>query len=377
MLPLSEMRAFIINKTANNGRLFGDRLPVSTQNGRYSFAEDGFWVGGFWTGLNWLCFEMSGDRAFAEVARASRHRFIKRLYEHPETLDHDTGFLYQLSFIADYKLTGNVDARKIALDSAKALRARFNPKGKFIQAWNVWKPGQAFSEENRGRIIIDCMYNLPLLFWAAEQTGDDAFRETAVAHADTCAATMIRPDYTTYHTYVFEPDTGEPKYGRTAQGYDHESCWTRGQSWAIGGYAYAYRYTGNRRYLDIALGTAKAFMERVEEDGIPMWDFSIPSKEGEPRDSSAATIAVAGILELASHLGEGEDRSRLERYAERTLASLWNHYSSRELPEEQGLILHACGSRKMGGDLDCSFPFADYYFAESVARLSGMTRAYW
>lgn len=375
MSNLYEISKFILEKTQENGEIFGDRLPTSTKEGKYNFAEDGNWVGGFWTGLNYLCYEMSGKPGYLDAARKSRHRFTKRLYENIDSLDHDIGFLYILSSVADYKITGCKEARKIALNAAEVLAKRFNEKGKFIQAWNVWNPDNPFSQENRGRIIIDCMYNMPLLFWASEETGNRNYYEIADAHTDTCGKYIVRPDYTTYHTYVFNPDTGEPKYGRTHQGFAHESCWSRGQSWAVGGFAYAYGYTGNKRYLEIAKNCAHVFIDSLEEDHVPMWDFSLPNKAGEPRDTSAGAIAAEGMLEISRHVPKGEKEYYIDQAA-KIIHSLYNNYSTRTVSEEQGLLLQGCGNRPKNPNT-CSLIYGDYYFAEAVGRLMGNVKIYW
>lgn len=39
--------------------------------------------------------------------------------------------------------------------------------------------------ESKGLAIIDCMMNLPLLFWAGEVTGNAFYKRIAEAHADT------------------------------------------------------------------------------------------------------------------------------------------------------------------------------------------------
>ncbi|MBP3961848.1 glycoside hydrolase family 88 protein [Paenibacillus lignilyticus] len=376
---LEHAKFFILEKTKKNASSFGDRLPTSTEGGKYKFADDGFWVGGFWSGLNWLCYEMSEEESFAVAAQASNWRLTKRLYEKPDTLDHDTGFLYLPTFVAHYKLTGDSSSRQIALDAADRLKERFNDKGKFIQAWNVWVKGEAFSEENRGRIIIDCMYNLPLLFWATEETNDEAYRNVAVAHADTCAKTIIRSDYTAFHTYVFDPDSGEPKYGKTFQGYSDDSCWSRGLTWAIGGYAYAYKYTGNTKYLEIARKTAEAYMSRVEQDFIPLWDFSVPNRSEALRDTSAAAISAASLLELAEHADSEDEKQRYTNFAIQTLLNLYETYSTRFEPENEGLLNEGCGHHPAGVDLNCSLIYGDYYFAEAIARLqaNGNTKGYW
>lgn len=376
MLSVQEMKQFIIAKTRNNAARFGDRLPSATISGRYRFVEDGTWVGGFWTGLNHLCYEWTGEASFLEVARKSRGRFRRRLYESPDTLDHDIGFLFTLSAVADFKVTGDAEALKMALDAAYALRGRFRERGKFVQAWNVWDPGEPFSEENRGRIIVDSLYNMPLLLWAGRETGDPALLEAACAHLDTCARTLIRDDFSAYHTYVFDPDTGKPLYGRTFQGYADESCWSRGQAWAIGGYTYGYMYTGDRGYLALAESCADLFIALTPEDDVPPWDFRVPYPAAEPIDSSAAAIAASGLLELSRHVQS--DRARRYRvFAERQLRILFERYATRELPDEEGLLLHACGHRPLGEDIDCSLIYGDYFFAEAVGRLGDGYTTYW
>ncbi|GLX67786.1 glycoside hydrolase family 88 protein [Paenibacillus glycanilyticus] len=374
---LREIQAFILEKTRQNANRFGDKLPHATVNGQYDFMDNGFWVGGFWTGLLWLAFEATGDAAWAEAARRSRNRFTKRLYEERETTDHDLGFLFSLSSVADYRLTGDQAARQHALDAAEALAERFNPPGNYIQAWNVWTPGDPFSEENRGRIIIDCMYNLPLLFWASEETGDDKYREIAIAQADTCAKTIVRPDRTTFHTYLFDPESGEPLRGKTHQGYADDSCWSRGQTWAIGGYAHAYRYTRKPEYMQLAKELAQVYIDRLEDDLVPMWDFAFAGgQEGEPRDTSAGAIAAASFLEMASLLPE-EEGAYYRRLAERIVESLYENYSTKDEPKQEGLLKEATGHKPADSNINVSLIYGDYYFAEAVARLLGETEVYW
>lgn len=377
MTQLQEIKHFILDKTKNNAQKYGDQLPHCAESGKYNFMDNGFWIGGFWTGLNYLCYEMSKDSEFVDIARRSKHRFVKRLYQDRHTTDHDLGFLFSLSTLADYLLTKDPEARKISIDAAGVLADRFHEVGQFIQAWNVWAPGEQFSEQNRGRIIIDCMYNLPLLFWASEETGDPRYKNIAIAQADTCSKTIIRPDFTTYHTYLFNPETGEPIGGRTFQGFADESCWSRGQSWAIGGYAHAYRYTGNPVYLDIAKRCADVYIERIEEDLIPMWDFTFQGgKNGEPRDTSAAAITAASLLEIARHVNETE-RAYYTDLATRMITNLYEIYSTKDEPEHEGLLKEATAHKPNNSGIRSSLIYGDYYFAEAVARLLNETVVYW
>jgi hypothetical protein len=114
------------------------------------------------------------------------------------------------------------EARGFSLLAAEALLERFHEKAKIIQAW-----GDLADPEQAGRMIIDCNMNLPLLYWATEQTGDLRFADAAKAHVMQAATYLIREDASTFHTYYMDVKTGAPRYGNTQQGYADDSCWSR------------------------------------------------------------------------------------------------------------------------------------------------------
>ena len=151
---------------------------------------------------------------YREAAESGLSSFKKRVEERIATDTHDLGFLYSLSAVAAYRLTGNDEARSMALKAADLLAERFFPKAGIIQAW-----GDLSDPKECGRMIMDCLMNLPLLYWASEATGDPRYAEMAVSHARQSAAYLVREDHTSYHTYYMDVETGEPKYGNTHQGY--------------------------------------------------------------------------------------------------------------------------------------------------------------
>jgi len=370
-----EALAFVTSRVRSNLRRFRPGSPSATENGRYIFAEDGNWIGGFWSGILNLTYEITKDTTFHQAARESTRPYLARLRSQPETLDHDIGFLVIPSFVADYKLSGEMAAWKQALQAAEFLAARFNKAGQFLQCWNVWLPLRPFSIENRGRIIADSLYNIPLLYWAARETGEVRFATVASAHAHTSLRHLVRADYSTFHTFVFDPDSGAPKYGQTHQGYADDSWWARGQSWVIGGYAHAYRYTGDTAFLAAARKLAAAYLEAVEDDSIPRWDFRVPDPSSHPLDSSSAAITACGLLEIARN--DPETRGVCEAVGRHIVRQLWTHYSTRDNPDEEGLLRHGCGHYPMGMGLDCSLIYGDYYFLEALTRLAGISRGYW
>jgi unsaturated chondroitin disaccharide hydrolase len=79
---------------------------------------------------------------------------------------------------------------------------------------------------------------------------------------------LVRGDDSSYHTFYFDPATGEAIRGGTEQGYLDGSTWTRGQAWGIYGFALSYRNTGNLLYLETSKRMARYFVERLPEDNV-------------------------------------------------------------------------------------------------------------
>ena len=367
---------FILDRTRANAAAFGDRLPHATVDGRYGFLENGGWVGGFWNGLLNLAYARTGDAFFLAQQRSSWPRYRRRLAQPEKWPDNDLGHFFVPSFVADHLLTGFGRARDLALQAAALQCRSFHARGGFIQSWPVWTPGDPFSEENPGRVIIDAMYNLPLLFWAHAQTGEEHFRTVALTHARTSAQHLVRPDGTTFHTYVFDPESGRPKYGRTHQGFRDDSCWARGQAWAIGGFAMVHRYHPEPAFLDAARRCADTFLRHLLPGGAVRWDFALDDDATEPIDTSAAAIAANGLLVLASQV-DAEAAAGYRRQAALIAASLFAHHSTRGDPRHQGLLRHGCGHRPEHRNTDASLIYGDYFFAELIARLSGQAVPWW
>ena len=200
-------------------------------------------------------------------------------------------------------ISGDEFAKETALLAADNLKARFREKGQFIQAW-----GELDTKENY-RLIIDCLLNLPILYWATEVTGDGSYRECALKHLETTRKVIFRPDFSTYHTYYFDLETGKPAYGATKQGYSDESTWSRGQSWGVYGLMLNYMYEKVDGIPEEWKKVTDYFLAHLPQDKAAYWDFYFMDGP-EPRDSSASAIAVNGILLHSTYgrlLGDGID----------------------------------------------------------------------
>lgn len=215
-----------------------------------------------------------------------------------DRLDHDNGFKWLPTAVADYTLTGNKASRNRGLLAAENLAGRFNPLGNFIRAWNDNGDGRM-----AGRFIIDCMMNLPLLYWASRETHDPRFKFVAEKHAQTAARYLLRADGSVNHMVDLDPETGAYIDAPGGQGLGEGSSWTRGQAWALYGFALSYRHTGDPAFLASSQQVANYVISRIPADGLLPVDFAKP---GDWEDTSAGAISARGLLELAQHVEDAD-----------------------------------------------------------------------
>ncbi|GHV87700.1 glycosyl hydrolase [Spirochaetia bacterium] len=345
--------------------------PASTSN-VYTLIDNTDWTSSFWTGMLALAWEGTADRAFLKAAEAYLPGFRARLDKRIAVETHDLGFLYTLSCVSLWKLTGNQEARDAALKAADLLMVRYHEKAGVIQAW-----GNLNDTKQQGRIIIDCAMNLPLLYWAAEETGNPYYREAALRHIENANRYIIRSNWSTYHTYYFDTKTGKPLRGSTAQGYSDDSCWSRGQAWGIYGNALSYRYNRDPLFLENARGLARYFLNRLPDDLVAYWDL-VFVKGPEERDSSAAAIAACGLLELSAALPYADpDRRLFENAALHITASLAQSYTTAAIPRSNGILIHGVYNKPGHIGVDECTNFGDYFYMEALVRIVRGWKPYW
>jgi unsaturated chondroitin disaccharide hydrolase len=362
----------IIEKIDRNMEAYGARFPHLHREGRYAenFAEDGSWTGSFWTGMVGLAYRVTGDSRYIDYLQHYFPLYQERL--RTGYTDHDLGFLYQLYAVEAYRLTDDEKYRRLAVDAADKLLERYNERGQFIRAW-----GTLHSDERRGKIIIDCMMNLPLLYEASALTGASKYREAAEGHADSSRKHLLRADASTYHTFDFDPDSGEPLGGRCEDGYADESTWSRGQAWGVYGFQMSYEWTGRQEFRETAERMADYFIRNLPSDQVPLWDFRLPEDAIELKDTSAAAIAISGLFDLADALAadKPERAAELRRRALDMLSALVG-YSSAFDPAVSG-ILSCCYGRTEGRRSHMYTIWGDYYYLEALLKATGRNWHMW
>lgn len=354
-----------IGKIKKTSQRIGDGFPSMTEKGTYKLETDHWrWVTAFWPGLLWLLYEDGGDESFKRIAESCEEKMDGELFNYIN-LHHDVGFMWCLTSLKNYALTGSRESRKRALAAASHLASRFNIKGNYLRAWNVNHFNEA---ESAGLSIIDSMMNLPLLFWSSDELGDPRFSHIAEAHADTVLKEFIREDGSVNHMVEFDPFTGSAKEVYSGQGYSKTSAWSRGASWALHGMALAYKYTGNQKYLDASRKVADFFVANLPDDHVAYWDFFAPPSQRTARDTSAAACAACGMLELSGHLPP-EQSLTYRRAAIETIRSLYENYGNLNNDSEEGLLSGGTLNHPAGLGIGVSLIYGDYYFVEALWRL--------
>lgn len=335
-------------------------FPEFTQDGSWRCVDDGGWVGGHWVGLLWLAYTQTGDDALQQAARAWSSRLAPRQLD---STTHDLGFLFGLSHVLGARITGDVTLKPPALTAARTLMRRFNARGRFFPAWG----SPDAPDERRGRAIIDTMMNLDLLYWASQETGDPVYARQATQHVQTTLTFLVRPDWSTAHVADFDPGTGEFFKQDTHQGLSATSCWSRGQSWAVYGFAETFRHTGDAAFLAAARNLAEYALRRLPPDQVPYWDYDSPLIPDDVRDSSAASILAAALLRLAARETDAGMAKRWQCAAAGIVESLWRDYCSRGTAEPS-ILLHGTRNKPRGA-MDHGLIYGDYYFVEALTLL--------
>ena len=348
-------------------------LEYSNDNVYKTVENHAGWGNGFWTGIIWHAYELTDNEKYKETALGHIPSWTKRIVEQIGVNHHDMGFLFCPSCVAAWKLDGNEEAKQTAIKAAEHLCTRYSEEGKFIQAWgNVGDP-------TAYRLIIDCLLNIPLLYWAAEVTGNKKFDEIAYNHFKTTVQVVARPDASTYHTYYFDVDTHVPLRGVTHQGANDESAWSRGQAWGMYGPMLTYIYKKDEDAMKLFKATANYFLNHLPEDYVPYWDLCFSDGSGEHKDSSAAAIGVCAMLEAVKHMDHSDPlRSVYINASKRIMNSLIDTYLTKDLPEANGLLLHAVYSVPHNRGVDEMNIWGCYFYMEALHRmLDPEWKLYW
>ena len=371
---IDEVWGKLDNKLSRTSVKSRDKIPYSTKDGVHDTCTEGIritnWTNGFWGGLMWLMYAGTGKDCYKLTAERSEELMDVCFTDYVEELHHDVGFMWHILSGANYRLTGNKRSRNRNLLAAMTLMSRYNVEGNYIRSWNVpWD-----KIDNSGWTIIDCMMNIPQLYWASKELGDNRFKKIAVRYADMAMRDHVRSDGSVNHIVIHDTEKADTVLGTLGgQGYGEGSSWSRGVSWALYGFTLSYIHTREDRYLLTAKRVAKHFIESAKKtDWLPLIDFKAPAQPV-LYDSTAGAIAACGLIEIAKNVAENEQEYYLSA-ALNILKAMEKHWC--DWTETEDSILQM-GSERYERGHHKPIIYGDFFFTEAIMKLKGVEFLIW
>ncbi len=341
-----------------------DFFPMYTMNGKWRHEGEAWtrWCEGFLPGMMWLIHEQTGDQWFRHTAE----EYSRKIEPRKDDRDvHDLGFLfYHGTYKRWYEATcrdGKPDAalKDVVVHAGRTLALRFKQKGQFLSSF--------IGPES---LFIDIMMNVPVIFYAAIESGDKDLYHVAMQHCLTSRRTLLRGDGSASHEGIFDLATGEFLRQTTHQGYRGDSCWSRGLTWALYGFGTVYTQTGDARFLEAAENCANFYLTHTPDSGVPPWDYDAPAASRKQPDSSAAAIAAKGLWQLSKISGDCTRRLVYRQYAMKILSSLMtDEYLAINTPGWEGILKRGVYHIHKGLGVDESVMWGEYFFVEAVCTM--------
>jgi len=376
--------------------------PVFTVGGKYTTRGWTEWTEGFRYGIAILHFDATGDES---SLKSGRDRTVARMASHVSHIGvHDHGF-NNLSTYGNLRrliLEGRIPANEWELHfhelaikvsgAVQAARWTTRQGGGFIHSFNG--PHSLFVDTIRSCRILMQAHRLSHVLMGE---GDKAISllDRALQHIESTALFSVFygegrdiwdvPGRTT-HEAIFNTKDGAFRCPNSQQGYTGFSTWTRGQAWAMLGFAEELEFLdtlgdddldpfgGRAKWESIMLKAARAiaenFITHTAADGISYWDQGGPNSHRldlskpadpfnpwEPVDSTASAITAQGLFRLArylrAHPGSASSTAEAERFEKSALVtarSLFSDTYASGDPDHHGLLLHSIYHHPNGWD---------------------------
>jgi unsaturated chondroitin disaccharide hydrolase len=353
-----------------------DYFPIYTVEGRWKHGGELWtdWTGGFLAGCLWQFAQRRTEEGHPDAAKwRARAEHYSRLLEHRQhdRAVHDLGFIFLSTYLPWYQATGDRQLHDVLVQAGRTLALRFQERGQYLCSFVA--PESLF---------IDIMMNVPLIFYAAHETRDANLARIAEAHCRTTRDCLVRPNGSTAHEGIFDTTTGEFLRQTTHQGLAPDSAWARGLAWSLYGYSKCFGLTGRPDYLEVAERNANFFLDHLPADHVPLWDFDAdptqPPPWGNQKDSSAAAIAVSGLLDLARQTPNAANAQRYESTALAMLDALTQpEYLATETPGWEGILKHCVYHTAKNLGVDESVMWGEFFFVEALTKVVLDRRTVW
>jgi unsaturated chondroitin disaccharide hydrolase len=345
----------------------GEYPQFVNADGSLSLVNNTQWTDGTWPGLLWNLYQATGNVYYETEAIAFTNPLSAA-----DTQTSDVGFrIYDSFYPLLEQEPGNSAVINILLTAAASKATQFNSTVGAFEAWRTSTSGNPAANFN---VLMDLIMDSQLLFWAAKQTGNQTYYNEAVDNAIIEENYNVHTDGSSSQFAYFNSANGAFVDNETYQGYSNTSVWSRGEAWAIYGFAQCYADTGRSDFLATSEKAANWYLSHLPGDDVPYWDFDDPSIPNTYKDSSAAAVAASGLLQLSKLIATTDptNSARYRSAAGSILASLAStKYLANPITADNGVLLQGALNVPAGVGDDNSITFGDYYFVEAINEYLG------
>jgi unsaturated chondroitin disaccharide hydrolase len=366
--PTFDLRAAadaIIARGQHTATQEADGFPhyADMHTGEWTYSPDGDWTGGFFVGQLWLAAATGAGPADLALRWAEKLR--------PRTTS-DTffrGFLFWYGAGLGANLLDHPRARDLAVDAAQALADSFHDTAGLL-------PLGAAAEEahnvGANETNIDGMPGgAPLLYWAAEVTGNETLSKKARSHVSRLVDFLVRADGSVVQSATFDDATGDLVRTYTHKGVRDDSTWARAQAWAMLGLAQACAYEPEEFAAD-AIRVCDWWCQHLPAGRVAYWDFDAPDHETDPLvDTSATAIAAASLLKMRAIAVDRAEE--YERVAREMVTAVADRHVSRPGAAQPlaGIVGDACYNHRIDLATRSELVWGTYCLLEALLVLTG------
>jgi len=333
--------------------------PMYTVNGLWKHEGRMWtnWCDGFLPGMLWIFHKRNaGNSASDRYWLEQAIRYTTPLEPRKQDREaHDLGFIFFSTYYRWYRLTHDPKLRDTLIEAGQTEALRYQENGQYLRS---------FVGDNS--LFIDLMMNVGIVFYAARETGDRRLRDIAMRHCLTTRRFLVRGDGSTAQEGIFDLHTGAFVGPSAQQGYRGDSCWSRGQAWALYGFSVAYEYSRDPRFLDTAQACADYYIIHSNADGVPPWDFNAPPESRALLDTSAAAIAASGLLRLSNLLHDTVKGHYYWSTAILMLRMLCEKHLARRDKKWEGILKGGVYHLHKELGVDESVMWGEYFFVEGL-----------
>ena len=275
-------------------------FPTFTKGGKYVYSSG--WASGFLAGSVMTLASLSGR----DIERW--RSFARALIERVHSLEachtsQDVGYIYVFSAAQLFREERDEGQRAILTHAVNTLLRTLHPSGLYFRC--DWK------SEGENIVGIDSLMNVLLLLESRDALGEQSLEPIARRVIDFAVRTLQCADGRFQEYARLEPGgNGRVLDYPVVNALSAETCWSRGQAWAVYGLARASRACGEANVVAAALRAADYLVAHISADGRLRRDLALHGELDALVDASASAIAACGLLLLVEYRPQLLDSAR-------------------------------------------------------------------